>query len=271
MSSPTFTRIFTGVIIGIVGIGSAVLSPGIAGFALLTLCVLLAAHELLTMSPARQNRPLVMTTAVMCVLGPLTAGFLPEYLALWCVAGILTPMLLVLFQPTRLATAFQEVTSAGFAFLYVGGLGTMATVLTCIPEYGSWALLSLIATSWASDTTAYFGGRFFGKSKLYEAVSPKKTWAGAWFGLAGAIGGVCIVNALFDSPLSWTAVILMGAVGGVAEQVGDLAESMLKRSAGVKDSGTLLPGHGGVLDRIDGMLYAAPVVFFFYAFPWFNI
>lgn len=271
MSSPTFTRIFTGIIIGIVGIGSAVFSPDIAGYGLLTLCVLLAAHEFLLMSPARQNRPLTMVTSVLCVLGPLMAGFLPEYLVLWCILGILLPMVLVLFQPNRLPTAFQEVTAAGFGFLYVGGLGTIATLLTRIPEYGSWALLSLIATSWASDTTAYFGGRFFGRSKLYEAVSPKKTWAGAWFGLAGAIGGVCIVNALFDSPLSWGTVILMGAIGGVAEQVGDLAESMLKRSAGVKDSGTLLPGHGGVLDRIDGMLYAAPVVFFFYAFPWSHI
>ncbi len=99
-------------------------------------------------------------------------------------------------------------------------------------------------------------------------MSPKKTWAGAWFGLGGAIAGVCIVRALFESPLGWKSVILMGLLGGVAEQIGDLAESMMKRSTGVKDSGTLLPGHGGVLDRIDGMLFAAPVVFFFYWYAW---
>jgi len=262
------SRIVTGIVIATVGIGSAVLSADIAGFTMMVLCLLMAAYECLRMSPAKDNRTLVVATTVLCTLGPLGFTLFPEYSIVWFVLGSTVPMLILLFQPKQLPTAFAQASAAGFTFVYVGVLGSLAAYLARVPEYGTSALLSLIATSWASDTTAYFGGRFFGKSKLYEAVSPKKTWAGSWFGLVGAVGGVALVKLLFDTPLSWSAVVVMGLLGGVFEQLGDLCESMLKRSTGIKDSGGLLPGHGGLLDRIDGMLFAAPVVFIFYTYAW---
>lgn len=261
-------RIITGVIIAIVGIGSAVLSPDLAGFTLMSLCLLMAAYECLRMSPAKENKVLVYAMTVLCTLGPVLFSLFPEYSILWFVLGSMVPLLILLFQPRFLPEAFAQASAAGLTFVYVGVLGSMAAYLARIPEYGSSALLSLIATSWASDTTAYFGGRFLGKKKLYEAVSPKKTWAGSWFGLLGAVGGVALVKLLFATPLSWPAVVAMGLLGGILEQLGDLCESMLKRSAGIKDSGSLLPGHGGLLDRIDGMLFAAPVVFVFYTHAW---
>ncbi len=265
------SRIVTGIIIGIVGIGSAVWMPGILGFAVLTAAVSLAALEIMKMGPAAENRPLVYSVVGLCTAAMLVslagAYTLPLWILLFALGSTL-PMLILLFQRQHHQAAYAQAAAASFSFLYVGGLGSIAASLTQDPHFAAGALLSLIATSWASDTTAYFGGRFFGRSKLYESVSPKKTWAGAWFGLAGAVAGVAIVRALFDSPLPWPAVIMMGLLGGLMEQLGDLCESMLKRAAGVKDSGALLPGHGGLLDRIDGMLYAAPVVAGFYWFAW---
>ena len=125
-------------------------------------------------------------------------------------------------------------------------------------------VLLALGLAWFTDTGAYFAGRFAGRHSLYEAVSPKKT-------VEGGIGGLVasVVWAVFGSvgylrgelPL-WHAIAL-GLVGGVLGQAGDLCESLLKRSTGVKDSGTIVPGHGGVLDRVDALLMTTVVVFFY--------
>jgi phosphatidate cytidylyltransferase len=118
---------------------------------------------------------------------------------------------------------------------------------------------------WANDTAAYFVGRFLGKNKLYEKVSPNKTWEGLFGGVAFAIffGWLFAkyVDVLPSSQWMWIAAII--AVFG---NLGDLFESHLKRSYGVKDSGKIIPGHGGVLDRFDGLLLALPLVIFYIKF-----
>jgi phosphatidate cytidylyltransferase len=136
-------------------------------------------------------------------------------------------------------------------------------------EVGSWAgtgllLLPMIAT-WLGDTTAYFGGRAMGKHKLLPSVSPAKTMEGGGWGLVGAvIGAVVVTVGLFpllggEEPLTPLAAACLGLVVGAVAQVGDLAESALKREAGVKDSGAILPGHGGILDRFDAVLFTLPL------------
>jgi phosphatidate cytidylyltransferase len=122
-----------------------------------------------------------------------------------------------------------------------------------------------MAITFGADTGAYFAGRLFGRHKLYEKVSPKKTIEGAVGGLAAGIGfaflGRAIAPGLGDlTPLD---AILLGGVGAALGIVGDLFESLLKRSSGVKDSGDLIPGHGGVLDRIDALLFVGPFVYFY--------
>lgn len=126
----------------------------------------------------------------------------------------------------------------------------------------AFVLLPLLAT-WAGDTAAYFAGRRWGRAKLAPAVSPGKTIVGSVAGLLGSTGGAVLVSlwALSDLPFLRVTVVdalWIGLLLGVAAQLGDLAESTLKREAGVKDSGTLLPGHGGFLDRIDALLFAFP-------------
>ncbi len=162
-----------------------------------------------------------------------------------------------MFRPEPLEEASTRTAWLIAGPIYVGG--TLATVALVhqLDHGGAWVLLTMVL-AWASDTTAYFTGRKFGKTKLYESISPKKTVEGALGGLLGsALGAIAIQHwLLVDMPL-WHAVIL-AVIAGTFGQAGDLLESLIKRSAGVKDSGMILPGHGGLLDRVDALMFTAP-------------
>jgi len=122
-------------------------------------------------------------------------------------------------------------------------------------------LLFACAITWAGDTVAYFVGRAFGKHPLAPHLSPKKTWEGAVGSMAGSLVVAYAFSYWIKIPLGH--LLAMGAVGNVAGQMGDLLESAYKRSAGVKDSGGLLPGHGGILDRIDALILCIPVIWYY--------
>ncbi len=128
-------------------------------------------------------------------------------------------------------------------------------------------ILLPLLTTWAGDSSAYFVGHAIGRRKLAPEVSPGKTIEGSLGGLAGAVGAAVLITVWWIEPhptieLSLPTAAWIGAVIGVATQVGDLAESLLKREAGVKDSGTIFPGHGGMLDRLDALLWAFPTTWF---------
>jgi phosphatidate cytidylyltransferase len=121
-------------------------------------------------------------------------------------------------------------------------------------------ILSIFILIWCNDTFAYLTGRLIGKHKLFERISPKKTWEGFLGGVFFAvIAGILLAHFLDQSYIKF---IVYALVAGVIGTLGDLAESMLKRSVDVKDSGTILPGHGGILDRFDAVLFVVPVIFF---------
>lgn len=125
----------------------------------------------------------------------------------------------------------------------------------------AWVYL-VFAITWLQDTSAYFVGRRWGKHRMAPVLSPKKTWEGAIGGLLGSIvGGVAGVM-LFGLPMSLGAAVVLGFVGGIVGPLGDLAESLIKRQVGLKDAGHLIPGHGGLLDRADSLLFTAPVLFY---------
>jgi phosphatidate cytidylyltransferase len=126
-------------------------------------------------------------------------------------------------------------------------------------------LFFALALNWVGDSAAYYVGRRFGKHKLAPVVSPGKSWEGAGASVIGAILFGVIYLGHFVRQIPWWQVILIAAIASVAGQLGDLAESALKRGAGVKDSGNLLPGHGGMLDRVDSSLFALPVVYVLYS------
>jgi phosphatidate cytidylyltransferase len=148
----------------------------------------------------------------------------------------------------------------GIAYIF-GSWKTAALLHDMDPKAGPWWLLFALMINWIGDTGAYYVGRKFGKHKLAPRVSPGKSWEGA---AASAVTGV--IFGLIFLPLTIRGTSLWAAgfislVANAAGQVGDLAESALKRGAGVKDSGTILPGHGGMLDRLDSSLFAMPVVY----------
>jgi phosphatidate cytidylyltransferase len=145
------------------------------------------------------------------------------------------------------------------------GLGDSRAALTQLDYGGKWVFFALL-TTFGSDTTSFFVGRAIGKRKLAPSISPGKTWAGAIGGLFGAVavGLLFLLNHPLSlaSQLNWWQAVILGLLVSIFGQLGDLVESLLKRNTGVKDSGTLIPGHGGVLDRMDSVVFAVVVVYY---------
>ncbi len=127
--------------------------------------------------------------------------------------------------------------------------------------FGGATVVSIFAIIWICDSAAYFGGRAMGKHRLFERVSPKKTWEGAVWGFAGAVAAAAGAKALVLPYLTLGESLVVGAIIGIFGQFGDLAESALKRDAGVKDSSSIIPGHGGILDRFDSLLFVSPLLY----------
>jgi phosphatidate cytidylyltransferase len=170
----------------------------------------------------------------------------------------LASQLLALARLGDMKTAALRMTSTTFAPLWVGaGMASLALLKRDAGADGPGFVLLSLMLSWFSDTGAYFAGRFLGKRKLYPAVSPKKTIAGAFGGLAGAIAGALAGSFLYLRSLPVLDGLALAIIAGGLGQLGDLGESLLKRSVGVKDSGGIVPGHGGILDRVDALLVTA--------------
>lgn len=153
-----------------------------------------------------------------------------------------------------------------YAHFSITGVAVGEQAVATIDRWGGLTILVLFASIWACDSAAYFAGRAFGRHRLFERVSPNKTWEGAVAGFLFAIGVFLLGKALLLPYLTLAEAGVCGAIIGVFGQLGDLAESLLKRDAGVKDSSTLIPGHGGVLDRFDSVLYVSPLVFLYLDF-----
>lgn len=154
-----------------------------------------------------------------------------------------------------------------FGVLYVALLFSHFITLRLVPDGNRWLLFAL-AIVWSGDTGAYYGGRAWGKKKLSPVISPNKTVEGA---LAGLVASMCVGLILvrvfgLDNDISVILTLFLALIAGVAGIFGDLTESYIKRWAGVKDSGKLIPGHGGLLDRVDSVLFSVPVVYYFIHF-----
>lgn len=164
----------------------------------------------------------------------------------------------------------QQVAAATFAFLYAPVM-LSATYLTREMPQGIYLVWLILISAWGCDTCAYVVGMLMGKKKIFPKLSPKKSLEGCIGGVLGAmlIGGLYghfFVNATFpDRTVTWAIAVICG-VGAVMSMVGDLAASAIKRNSGIKDYGTLIPGHGGIMDRFDSMIVTAPMVYFLAVF-----
>lgn len=170
-----------------------------------------------------------------------------------------------LFFASDMNTAGARFGAAIAGVLYLGLLMTALPLLARDVEHGErWVFLTM-AVTFGCDTGAYFAGRALGRRKLAPTISPGKTWAGFWGGMAAALVIVLIARSTFFPALTLLDVLAVGAGASLLAPAGDLAESLLKRSAGVKDSGHLIPGHGGVLDRVDALVFVAAFVYVYAA------
>lgn len=235
----------------------------------------LGARELLGFARLQQVRPLgrtaLVSSAMVPVLVYLAITSMPEIvgwswmlLGLWLVA--LLSIALARRGPTERPLTATAVTA--FAVLYPAGLASFLVAIRHLQFGnqswpGAWLVFFPLVVTWICDTAAMFAGRAIGGPKLWPQISPGKTWAGSIAGVVGALLTVPLMNALVLERMGIALPLLQGLafglVLGVVGQVGDLAESLFKREVGVKDSSSLIPGHGGVLDRFDSLYFVLPV------------
>lgn len=260
------TRILTGLVLAPLLVALVVWGPAWALQGLLVVVAARCADELVRMYPEAR---------------PLDRGAVAVLVALWAASPLVGAMALAttllpvawltlcLWRTDDVAVASRRAMLGALALAYVGALGAALVAIADAKagrtagvgglERSRGALLGLFVMVFSGDTGAYFAGRVFGKHKLYELISPKKTVEGALGGLASsALGGWLTATWLLPMPVAHG--VGLGLACGAVGQVGDLVESLFKRATGTKDSGQLLPGHGGLLDRLDGVLFAAPVV-----------
>jgi len=170
--------------------------------------------------------------------------------------------LLFLFRIKDIGDAARDVSYAVLAILYVPFLLMHLVLLRQTPFGVQWLLVIMLIVM-TNDSAAYYTGSAFGKTRLYPLVSPKKSVEGALGGLFGSVCGTLLAKYTFFPQLTFVDVFVTALFIGALGQMGDLFESLLKRSFGVKDSGTIFPGHGGVLDRLDSILFAAPATYYY--------
>ena len=249
------------VLIGTIWIGSPYLSVLLAGAAGL------GAWELTNMAGNVDRRPPVLVTVVwaVCLVAVeyvLGQDFSPrdETRGLVAVAAFAYVTWQVRYARSRVL--MSDVRLAMGIALYTGGLLAFGPLLRGLEQGREWVLVSVLVT-FATDTSAFYVGRTAGRIPLAPQISPGKTREGAVGGLAGAAAACILLGRLFRLPVSLPAQLLLGLLIGVAAQAGDLAESWMKRKTGVKDSGNLIPGHGGILDRLDSIVPNLPLVYIF--------
>lgn len=168
----------------------------------------------------------------------------------------------------RVNVAFLSVASTLLGAVYIGwAFGYHLILLRDISGAGRGLIFFLLVTVWLGDTAAYLFGKRFGRHKLRPAISPAKTIEGAVAGVVfGALGGLGVWSVFLQEVLGFPHALILGILLGVVGQLSDLSESVIKRSADVKDSGSLIPGHGGLLDRCDSLIFSAPTLYYYFVY-----
>ena len=204
-----------------------------------------------------------MLGLVMSFLLSLCFYFEGRYLQEWMMGSFLVIFGVWYFKDGDSRMALDQIAYTLIGVLWVAGtLGYFILIRNL--ESGRYFLFFVFFVVWTGDTLAYYGGRKFGKHPFFPSISPRKTIEGAFCGLAANTSAGALAHFWFLKEILLTHCLIMGLICGIIGQFGDLAESVLKRNALVKDSGGLIPGHGGVLDRVDSLMLAGPAFYFYH-------
>ena len=241
-------------------------APAWSFYAMVGLVMAIAAWECYTLLEARGSRPLRILGLAGCLSvtwsfaygGPRMAPALPLVIVtITAIAG-------AMWRRSDPAAMLETASSTLFPVVFVGLTLGYPVALRALPgEDATDLLLLLVVCVMAGDIAAFYFGSRFGRHRMAPVVSPKKSWEGAAAGVAASIGGAIVAHFWFYHRLPIVHAVALGALLASAGIVGDLAESMVKRAAGAKDSSGILPGHGGLLDRTDSLLFAGPVLYYY--------
>ncbi|MHB8468538.1 MAG: phosphatidate cytidylyltransferase [Gaiellaceae bacterium] len=258
------TNLFSRVVVSAIGLPVVLGIVWLGGwwlYGLVVVAALVAVHEFVTVTrPLRPLAPAAYVGSVLALTGAKLGG------PTWMLGGFLGTFVLAFafnaVAKTR-APATVAISATVLCAAWIGfGLGELE-LLRAVDRHARLLVFTVLLTVWGADTFAYFGGRLLGRHKLAPSVSPGKTWEG--FAIGSLVGVFISFVALYDTRRSflsvWQAVVL-GVAVVLAAVAGDLFESMVKRDMEVKDTGRLLGGHGGMLDRLDALLFAAPAAYF---------
>ncbi len=258
------TRIRSAIVIGLVA-GLGVWFGGWVFFALVLLVAGMAGYEFTLMMQAGGHRVSLLFVYAIIVLFMLDAAFAGRNIARHGLVWILILSIswqILYYRPGSSTVDWALTVSGG---LYVGWLFSFFVSLRALPDGLVWTAAALVST-WASDSGAYFLGQAIGRHRLCPLISPNKTWEGIAGGfLGGILAGGCVgaLAMYWAGALGVVQGLILGVLVSCTAPFGDLAVSMMKREAGVKDTGTLIPGHGGILDRTDSLMFVAVVTYYF--------
>lgn len=287
-------RVLTGVVLIPIVLALVIHAPFWLLMGIVAVVAVIAAREYLDLAQTHGIQPLRKLTLAIGLL-PIAALAAITTNSNWFAPLVIAASLLLYSAPfvllsaamrrQQLATALPAAAVSFFGLFYVVVPLAAAATIRILPA-GIFLLIYLLVIVWSGDIAAYYAGRMLGRHKLASRISPNKTWEGAVGSVVGSLGAAYLLahfageigaflqhvraqglgRGLATPPL-WVTLVL-GVSINLAAQLGDLTESTIKRGAGVKDSGSILPGHGGMLDRIDALLFAAPVAVILFAFTY---
>ncbi len=256
--SNTLKRILVGVI-GIPVILFLIYKGGIYFFILSVLLQSVCLFEISSMFKKRNYFPLKIITILVSILILITSFYFESYLIVSFLIAVISVASLEIFRKERRNPVNPMISV--FSLLYITVPFLLLNELLRIKNFN--IVIYIMVLIWSCDTFAYFGGKYFGKH-LLNSISPKKTWEGTVIGLIFTITASLVFYFYFPEALSLQDALIVGSLVGVFGQVGDLFQSLLKRFNDVKDSSQLIPGHGGVLDRFDSLIFVTPIVFIYF-------
>ncbi len=223
-----------------------------------------------------RHRDIYISQIVLVLFGlaiGISAYFFGEkFFLMILLLGVFIPGLIQLIR-NKVDYSIENLSSFLFGLIYVAVFFSFMILIRELPKNigldyqlgGLWVIF-LFLSLWLSDTLAYFVGAPLGKHKILPLISPKKSWEGSAGGIAGAVVSAFLAKGIFLKDIQLIHLLILSILVSVSGQVGDFVESSFKRSANLKDSSNIIPGHGGILDRFDSLLFSAPLVYFYLRF-----